>query len=156
MPHIHEKVDFVADVYIVHNGRVLLRKHDKYKVWLPVGGHIELDEDPNQAALREAKEEVNLDVTIVPEHPVHVFDGTPKGGKELIPPRFLNRHRINETHEHISLAYFATTESDKIEQGQVEISDDIRWLTAKELDDPVLGISEQVKYYARAALKALS
>lgn len=156
MPHIHEKVDFVADVYIVHNGKVLLRKHDKYKIWLPVGGHIEPDEDPNQTAVREAKEEVGLDVTIVPEHPVNNFEH-PLGGKELIPPRFLNRHRINETHEHISLGYFGTTESGKVQQGvEREKSDDIRWLTAEELDDPALGISEQVKYYAHAALKALS
>ena len=51
MPHIHEKIDFDSDVFIVHDNKVLLRKHDKYKMWLAVGGHIELDEDPNQAAV---------------------------------------------------------------------------------------------------------
>lgn len=40
-----------------------MRRHDKYKIWLGVGGHIELDEDPNQAALREVKEEVGLAVS---------------------------------------------------------------------------------------------
>jgi 8-oxo-dGTP pyrophosphatase MutT (NUDIX family) len=38
--------------------------HDKYKIWAHVGGHIELDEDPNEAVLREIKEEVGLDVKL--------------------------------------------------------------------------------------------
>ncbi len=65
MPHIHEKIDFTAEVFIVHKDRVLLRMHDKFKIWLSVGGHVELDEDPIEAAVREVKEEVGLDVTIV-------------------------------------------------------------------------------------------
>ncbi len=156
MPHIHEKIDFVADVYIVNNGRVLLRKHDKYKFWLPVGGHIELNEDPNEAAVREAKEEVGLDIKLVATSPVHSIQDYIEDYKEIIPPRFLNRHRVNEHHEHIALSYFATSESDEIHQGKTEVSDDIRWLTAQELDDPSLGISDRVKYYARAALETLS
>jgi 8-oxo-dGTP pyrophosphatase MutT (NUDIX family) len=156
MPHIHEKIDFVADVYIVNNGRVLLRKHDKYKIWLPVGGHIELNEDPNEAAVREVKEEVGLDIEIVATSPFQKAHASLKNYKELIPPRFLNRHKVNENHEHVALSYFATSKSDTIQQGETEISDDIRWLTAQELEDPVLGIDERVKYYARTALETLS
>jgi ADP-ribose pyrophosphatase YjhB (NUDIX family) len=64
MSHIHEKIDFTVGVFVVYKDKVLLRKHDKYNLWLCVGGHIELDEDPNEAALREVKEEVGLDVTL--------------------------------------------------------------------------------------------
>jgi 8-oxo-dGTP pyrophosphatase MutT (NUDIX family) len=152
MPHIHEKIDFVADAYIVHNGCVLLRKHDKYKIWLPVGGHIELNEDPPQAAIREAKEEAGLDIELIPATPVEQFEDS----KELLPPRFMNRHRVNDVHEHIVFVYFARSKSSDILQGTTEVSDDIRWLTAKELDNPVLGISDRVKYYAHAALDTLS
>ena len=65
MAHIHEKIDFTADVFVVHKDKVLIRTHDKYDLWLAVGGHIELDEDPNQSAIREVKEEVGLDVELV-------------------------------------------------------------------------------------------
>ena len=58
MAHIHEKIYFTVEVFVVYGNKVLLRKHDKYGIWLSVGGHIELDEDPNQAALREVREEV--------------------------------------------------------------------------------------------------
>ena len=61
MAHIHEKIDFTTSVYIVHAGKVLLRMHDKYHMWSGPGGHVDLHEDPNQAAVRECKEEVGLD-----------------------------------------------------------------------------------------------
>ena len=63
-PHIHEKVDLTAEVFVVYRDKVLLRMHDKYHFWMSVGGHIEIDEDPNQAAVREVKEEVGLDVIL--------------------------------------------------------------------------------------------
>jgi 8-oxo-dGTP pyrophosphatase MutT (NUDIX family) len=64
MPHIHDKIDFCSEVFVVFKNKVLLRKHDKFKIWLSVGGHIELDEDPTETAVREAKEEVGLDVVL--------------------------------------------------------------------------------------------
>ncbi len=64
MPHIHDKIDFTVEVFIVYKDTVLLRKHNKYRYWLSVSGHIELNEDPNHAALREVKEEVGLDIIL--------------------------------------------------------------------------------------------
>ena len=69
MPHIHEKIDFTVAIFVVHDGKVLLIHHRKLDKWLPLGGHIELDEDPEQAALREAKEESGLDVELLGERP---------------------------------------------------------------------------------------
>jgi 8-oxo-dGTP pyrophosphatase MutT (NUDIX family) len=156
MPHIHEKIDFVADAYIVYNNRVLLRMHDKYKNWLPPGGHIEPDEDPTQAAIREAKEEVGLDIELVDtDPPTPHFPDYFSTSTELMLPRSINRHRINETHEHISFGYFATTKTDEIKQGEREISPSIHWFTDAELDDPKFGISERIRHYAHAALKEL-
>ena len=120
MPHIHEKIDFTVEVFVVYKNKVLLRLHDKYNLWLSVGGHIELDEDPNQAAVREVFEEVALKVKL--------YDGLkPEIEKmdnyqELIPPFFLNRHRINEKHEHVTMTYFATSETDIIVQEEDEKS----------------------------------
>ena len=57
MAHIHEKIDFTVAIFVVHDEKILLIHHRQLDKWLPLGGHIELDEDPEQAALREAKEE---------------------------------------------------------------------------------------------------
>jgi 8-oxo-dGTP pyrophosphatase MutT (NUDIX family) len=54
MPHLHEKIDFTVALFVVQDRKVLVVLHRKLGKWLPLGGHIELDEDPEQAALREA------------------------------------------------------------------------------------------------------
>lgn len=151
MAHIHEKIDFVADTYIVSGDTVLLRKHDKGGQWFPPGGHIELDEGPEEAAVREVKEEVGLDVQLVDRADISFESGE----KELVLPRFMNRHRINDTHEHISLAFFATADSSEVTQGEREVSEEIRWFTREELDDPKWGIRERVRHYAKTALNEL-
>ena len=79
MAHIHEKIDFTVAIFVVQDGRVLLVHHRKLNKWLPLGGHIELDEDPEEAALREAQEESGFDGdrdprfdrAPVPRHPSH-------------------------------------------------------------------------------------
>ena len=60
MPHIHEKIDYCVEVFIVYKNKILLRMHDKLGIWLSVGGHIELDEDPVEAAIREGREGVGF------------------------------------------------------------------------------------------------
>jgi len=153
MAHIHEKIDFTAEVFIVYQDKVLLRQHDKYKKWLSVGGHIELDEDPNQAAVREVKEEVGLEGKL---YAPPSYEATNRQGyKELIPPEFMNIHRINDTHQHISLVYFATSDTDQLILSETEVSDGCKWFTKEELDNPQYQLSEVIKKYARTALEKL-
>ena len=60
MAHINYYLDLCSETFIVHNGKVLLRLHEKYDLWTGPGGHIDPGEDPNEAALREVWEEVGL------------------------------------------------------------------------------------------------
>lgn len=154
MPHIHEKVDFTVEVFIVHKNKVLLRKHDKYKIWLSVGGHIEPDEDPNQAAVREVKEEVGLDIRLFGNVPKPLAEG--KDYRELLPPRFLNRHRINPTHEHVSHVFFAKSDTDKIRAATDEVSEEIKWFSKGDLESDSYGLKDNVKYYAKKALEEVA
>lgn len=153
MPHIHEKVDFTVEVFIVYKNRVLLRKHDKYKIWLSVGGHIELHEDPNQAAIREVREEVGLDVRLFGNVP-EIVEG--EDYSELLPPRFINRHRINPTHEHVSCVFFAKSDTDKIKAATDEVSEEIRWFDREELDSSRYELKDHVRYYAKKALEEVN
>lgn len=154
MPHIHTtpgQIDHVVEVLIVYKNKVLLRKHDKYKIWLSVGGHIELDEDPNQAALREVKEEVGLEVTLFT--PQSMPDFAEEGYEELIPPLFLNRHRISPTHEHVAYTYLATTDSDNVIPENPE--DEWHWFTKNELEAASGEIKDSIRHYALSALEVL-
>ncbi len=153
MPHIHTQpgqVDHTVEVFVVCGGNVLLRKHDKYGIWLSVGGHIELDEDPNQAALREVKEEVGLDVELYSRQKLPA--NGQKDYRELIPPVFLNRHRINDSHEHVTYTYFAASQTQVV--SPEKSTDEWRWATKAELSENKYGLKPHIRRYALAALEA--
>lgn len=150
MPHIHEKIDFTVEVFIVYENKVLLRMHDKYKIWLSVGGHVELDEDPNQAALREAKEEVGLDIKFFDDRKIQMESNDDY--QELIPPQFLNIHTISLVHKHIAMTFFATTTTDKVRPEKE--SDEYKWVTKEELAG--MDLRPHVRLYALQALKKLT
>ncbi len=155
MGHIHELNDFTAEIYIVYKDKVLLRLHDKYKVWFPCGGHVELDEDPNQAAVREAKEESGLDVTLIGKIPKRTLKDYSKQVKRLIPPMYMDMHSVSDTHNHISFVYFATTETDQLNPSGSDKSEDFKWLTKEELNS-FEELAEKVKFYATKALEAVN
>ena len=152
MPHIHEKIDFTVEVFIVHKDKVLLRMHDKYKKWMSVGGHIELHEDPVEAAHREVKEEVGLDIELVGNP--RIFESVDHG-RELIPPVALNRHATNQPgHEHITFVYFARAQSDKTAVTYADdASEECRWCAKEEVEQ--MNLWPNVRHYALAALDRL-
>jgi 8-oxo-dGTP pyrophosphatase MutT (NUDIX family) len=166
MAHIHDKIDFTVAIFVVHDGKVLLIHHRKLDKWLPLGGHIELDENPEQAALREAKEESGLDVELLGERPPTTGPGT----RALIAPRFLDIHRITDTHEHIGMIYWARLK--KVARASRPFASethgqdaratlaagehhDIRWCSIEELDKLEPWMSDAVKWYCRAAIREI-
>ncbi len=150
MAHIHEEIDFTVAIFVVHDGKVLLIHHRKLDKWLPLGGHIELDEDPEQAALREAHEESGLEVELLGERPPTTAPGT----RALIAPRFLDIHRITDTHEHIGMIYWARPKDGKVTLATDE-HHDIRWCSIAELDLLQPTISDAVKWYCRKAIEEI-
>lgn len=151
MSHIHEKIDFTVEVFIVYQNKVLLRKHDKYGIWLSVGGHIELHEDPNQAAYREVKEETGLEIELWDSRKANNSDDF---YNELIPPISMGRHQANETHEHIPMVYFARAKSDHVEATyEDDKSEECKWCSKEELE--TMDLRPNVTYYAKLALETL-
>ncbi len=150
MPHIHEAIDFTVAIFVVRDGKVLIIHHRKLDKWLPLGGHIELDEDPEQAALREAREESGFKVELIGErHPT-----TEPGTRALIAARFLDIHRISDTHEHIGMIYWA-----RPKEGEMTLADeehhDIRWCSKEELEELDPPMSGAVKWYCLKAIEEI-
>lgn len=160
MPHIHTlpgQNDICVNVFVVYQDRVLLRLHEKYHIWLPPGGHVELDETPEVAALREVKEEVGLEVELWRGNTASIERDMPLSEyQELVPPVYMNRHRISDDHHHIVLMYFATTSSSEIREPENhEKSGGCAWLTRQEIEvHPE--IDESTKYYSIKALELLA
>lgn len=150
MPHIHDLFDFVVTFYIVYGRKVLLVNHRLLKKWVPAGGHIELDENPDQALEREIWEETGLDI----EWPEKTPRGEPSETIPLYAPDYLDVHRFSEKHNHISLNYFLKAKSDAVRLAEKEHYD-IRWFAEEDLDKPEFNLEPPIKFYAREALKKL-
>jgi 8-oxo-dGTP pyrophosphatase MutT (NUDIX family) len=95
---------FTATAFVVWEARTLLIWHRKLGMWLPPGGHIDPDEDPPQAAIREALEESGLPVRILDDgsYPFSV-------PRPLPPPVVILEEDIDlpgDFHQHIDHIYF--------------------------------------------------
>ena len=148
MAHIHALIDFTVTVFIINDSKVLLVNHPRYNKWLPIGGHIELDEDPEQALYREILEESGLKCKILGNKP----DIQNESVKSLLSPRFMDVHDAGGGHKHISLVYFASTNSPDFKLS--EEHSDMRWFTISDLDDNQMRLSPLDTLYAKAAIKA--
>ena len=149
MPHIHKLYDFVVSIFIVHRKRVLLVHHKKYNEWLPIGGHVDLDEDPEQALFKEIHEECGLKVKILADKPAIAHLGV----KPIFTPSYVDVHRITGTHKHIAFVYFGTSRSGKVRLHEREHRA-FRWVSRAELSSKELTLTRSIRFYCRQALKA--
>src|SRR3989344_7874369 len=146
MPHIHDLIDFTVVAYIIYKNKVLMVKHKKINAWLPVGGHIELHEDPEEALLREIKEECGVDVKIIASKP-NIKDTEVKS---IYRPQYVNIHKVNGIHKHFVFIYFAKALSNKVKLAENEHSD-IRWFSIQDLNNQKYGVWSDIKFYALKA-----
>lgn len=155
MPHVHELIDWCVGVFIVKDAKVLLLKHKKFGCWLCPGGHVELHENPSEAALREVKEETGFDIEITTE-PLAEF-GDPRV-QSLHRPRFVDIHDVpgtsgTPTHRHIGLTYFARVIGGTLTLEEAG-ADDIGWFTNQQVSD--MEMFACTRHYALTALKELN
>lgn len=151
MSHIHEKIDFVVSAYIVHKNQVLLVHHRELNKWLPVGGHIELDEDSDQALVREVYEETGLEQSDI-EFIENMADFERLNGKSLLCPQYLDIHGIKDSHQHLALIYFVKSSRDDVKLADKE-HHDIRWFSYSDLESG--DIMPGIRFYSRRALEMI-
>ena len=126
------KRHFCASAFIIDPAtkRILLVKHKKNRRWTQPGGHIEGNETPEEAALREVYEETGLRVRLL-------GDRFPRED-DFIRPLGIQKNRRTtndgEMHMHIDIIYAAVPNDDKPLVLNREESDDINWFTREELD----------------------
>ncbi len=148
MPHLFYYLDFTVSVFVVHRARVLLVDHRKLDKWLPLGGHIEPGENPEQAAYREVAEESGLEIELWGERPPVEFPGT----LPLVAPTYLDVHHILGDHQHIGMIYFARSRSDQVVLQAAEHRK-IRWFSADELSERRWKIPAAIQFYGQEAIR---
>src|SRR5438105_8670075 len=93
---------FTVSGFVVDADRTLLHWHRKLQIWLPPRVHIDPDEDPVQAVLREVREETGIDGEIVPHAQLPPFTNIP----QIPPPVAIIVADVPEgPHQHIDMSY---------------------------------------------------
>jgi len=122
-------MDFVAGAFIVRDGKILFLEHDKYDIWLQPGGHVEEDETPDEAAVRETLEETGMEVTILDRFsPDTAFDGV---AEDLPTPFNVNLHLVEDGHYHCDFQYVARVDGRKT--GYEYSDENMAWLDREEI-----------------------
>ncbi|MGA3020772.1 MAG: NUDIX domain-containing protein [Candidatus Micrarchaeales archaeon] len=125
----------VGTCFILDRKKTLLLEHKNINKWLPPGGHVEENETPMEAAIREALEETGLRVKILDS----------AGGKRIKyknaeePPRpmaILLEKVPYKTgpHIHFDLVYLAKPISRKTSRVKKGESNRFRWVGKEEIE----------------------
>lgn len=137
------KKDFVASVFLLTEiegkYKLLLLFHKKMNRWLIPGGHIEMGENPVEAARREVQEETNLENIIFFSLKENLYKNY-SDAKYILSPEYVFEEKIsvnnNEPeHIHVDFIYFAKTSSYLNIKNNEEESLGIKWVTKSELND---------------------
>lgn len=137
--------DFTVAVFVVHGTRVLLHYHAKLERWLPPGGHIEPNELPDDAAVREVMEETGVTCVLIAGTRMQYDD--PALPRQLSTPAGIQLERIGPNHEHIDLIYFATGVP-------AEPREKVGWFELDELDP--LDLTQEVRAWCQLAVESAS
>lgn len=140
--------EFTVAVFVVHEGCVLLHAHRKLGLWLPPGGHIEPNELPDDAAVREVAEETGVRAVLIGATGVGVAYP-----RQLVQPAGIQLEDIGPDHQHIDLIYFAVPAPG----GEQLAPEDQRepgtgWYPLADL--PALGANQEIQAWSARAVTA--
>ena len=121
------KRHFCASVFVIDpdTKKILLVLHKKFLKWVQPGGHIEENETPEEAAIREAYEETGMKVELL-------GDPFPRED-DFIRPLAIQKNRNQKGDLHIDITYVAVP-THKMELKLSDESIGIGWFSREELD----------------------
>ncbi|MEQ4922024.1 NUDIX hydrolase [Proteus hauseri] len=113
-------------------GQFLFHFHPKIGYWLPPGGHVEENEEPQNAVLREITEETGLQCECLCYQPELALNLINDDAVELVKPLAILKEPINDKkqgfHYHIDMIYLC-----RPLQHSKLTNNSFQWLTLTEL-----------------------
>ena len=141
---------FTASGIVFHDDKVLLIKHKKMNTWIYPGGHVEAQETPDEALLREIEEETGYKAEVLAVEPFTYADDK---ARTLPRPFCVLEESICEEdeHKHIDFIYLCRLTDGNVHR-QPEYEDQ-KWVGEDEIDR--LDVLDNFKHVLREAFKAL-
>ena len=161
------KGHFTTTGFVVEGNRTLLLWHKRLGMWVPPGGHIEPDEDPVTAVLREIREETGLEAEVIPT----VGEMDISYPQQIQPPYTIlvedsaGKNRSNgPSHKHIDFIYFCrpvgTASAPSIVDQPMQWAEEDAILSGQPLKiseaGPGIGLSEDVRILALKGIELAS
>lgn len=116
-------------------------KHKKTGKWLEPGGHIEPNEDPDAAAIRETYEETGVHVELI-------GDRLPTSN-DFTRPLALQKHIVAEGHMHIDIVYLAYPIEPCTLHTNTEETDGVKWFSTEEITANDFNTFDDVKFWCK-------
>lgn len=146
---------FTVSIFIVHDDKVLLHSHKNAKKILPLGGHIEINELPEETCIRESQEESGLEIILYNPINNELKEACElEGEKLLINPMYTIFGEITPEHCHIDFVYYASAKSYETIPADGE-SNLLKWYTKDELKNDN-NIQKNILKMANEALELLA
>lgn len=134
---------FCVSVHVFNptSNQFLLVKHKKLGKWVQPGGHIEMNEDPEEAAIRETYEETGLHVELVGKRYPRETD--------FIKPLALQRNAVKPDHIHIDIIYMAVPTTDENLIFNEKETEGLKWFSLEEILDNNFETFDDVKEWCK-------
>lgn len=140
----------IASGYLVHRRQVLLVYHNRFKLWVPPGGHLEAGETFAQAATREFAEETGIAVEAISAGP-QVRDADTNATPEAL-PFYVDVEREGFAKPALVQFYYVRATGSLTVRPQLSEVDDCQWFKSEDLEQlPTFNQVRQLSLYSLRA-----
>ncbi len=119
---------WVTTIYLVNNeNKVLLSWNKNMQTWIPVGGHIDSGENPEEAIIREVKEETGFEFEFLQNSNIEN-----NGATKLLNPQRVQIDNVPHHNFHINFVFFGKCIKFHDRTGTDE-NEELRWFSEEEI-----------------------